>query len=108
MIRRFASTWCAAWLGALVCSAGALAQPADGIAVEQLTVPELEQAFWECDYFATTRGITATPASKCAVVTATLKKVKFQGDYDAMLAWWRDNKDPEHAKLRARWGRQSS
>lgn len=87
---------------ALAATAAIGTEPAtDGaIPVEQLSVADLEQAFWECDYFATTRGIASTPASKCAVVTATLKKVKFKGDYEALLAWWRDNKVTEHARLR--------
>ncbi len=62
-------------------------------------VGELEKAFWACDYIATTRGVLAAPVVTCRYVTDELQKEKFGGDYDRMLAWWRQNKVAEHRKL---------
>jgi len=59
-------------------------------------VADLEKAFWVCDYIATNRGVDHTPADVCAAVTEDLKNEKFQGDFEAMVAWWRDNKVAEH------------
>jgi hypothetical protein len=60
---------------------------------------ELERAFWICDYIATTEGVLAAPIALCATVTHELEQIKFGGDYDRMLAWWRENKPTEFAKL---------
>ena len=34
-----------------------------------------------------------------AIVTENLKATKFKGDFDAMLAWWRQHKVAEHQAL---------
>ena len=62
-------------------------------------LPQLERAFWACDYVETTRGIHATPADLCGTVTDELRNEKFGGSYPAMIAWWRQNKPAEHEKL---------
>ena len=64
-----------------------------------LTGAELEQAFWICDYVATTRGMDATPIDTCVAVTDQLKMQRFGGNFDGMLAWWRQNRLAEHGKL---------
>ena len=63
------------------------------------TVSELESAFWACDYVATTRGVDATPAAICQAVYDEIKTLKFRGDFDELLAWWKQNKPAEHARL---------
>lgn len=74
---------------ALACALGAAhAQP----------TPSLEDAFWACDYIATTRGTGAAPES-CEEIYAELKTVKFDGDFDELLAWWQANKAAAHERI---------
>lgn len=63
--------------------------------------PSLEDAFWACDYVATTRGTAAAPAETCAAVYDELKAVKFDGDFDELLAWWQDGKPAAHERIAA-------
>jgi hypothetical protein len=62
---------------------------------------ELEDIFWHCDYVATTQGMDATPVRECAAATRELRRVKFDGSFHRLLAWWRENKSVEHDKRRA-------
>jgi hypothetical protein len=73
-----------------------MAAPASG-----LSPADLERAFWICDYAATTRPIDAGSAIFCTAVTEDLQKKKFNGDFDAMLAWWQQYKPAEHEALEA-------
>ena len=59
----------------------------------------LEDAFWACDYVATTQGIQATPAGTCRYVTEHLKQVKFGGSFAQFLEWWRANKAAAHRRM---------
>lgn len=63
---------------------------------------ELENAFWACDYIATTRGVLATPAAACRHATESLKHEKFGGSHRAMLEWWRANKVARHREMQHR------
>jgi hypothetical protein len=65
-----------------------------------LPLAQLEEIFWSCDYVATTRGVDATPAAQCAAATRELRRVKFANSFQAMLAWWRENKPVEHDRQR--------
>ena len=67
-----------------------------------VSTAELEEAFWVCDYVATTRGIDATPTERCRALYAELKDTKFGGDFGLLLAWWQQNKAAEHKKLASR------
>ena len=95
------------WACALLMSAGCAtapersAPPADR-AMPQPASPhaELEAIFWACDYVATTLGVDATPAAQCAAATRELRRVKFANSFQAMLAWWRENKPAEHDRQR--------
>ena len=60
---------------------------------------ELESAFWACDYVATPRGVDAAPVAICGAVYDELKTLKFGGDFGELLAWWKQNKLAEHARL---------
>jgi hypothetical protein len=71
--------------------------PAEYVAA--MALPDLEKAFWACDYAATTRGIYATPVQFCAAVMENLKESKFGGSFEDLLAWWRTNKPAEHEAL---------
>lgn len=73
-------------------------------AVLKASVPEppavdLERAFWVCDHAASTRGVDGATGIACGIVTENLKATKFKGDFDAMLAWWRQHKVAEHQAL---------
>lgn len=57
----------------------------------------LEDAFWVCDYVATTRGGGDIPT--CTAVYEALKDRKFAGDFDALVSWWRQNKATQHQIL---------
>ena len=59
----------------------------------------LEAAFWFCDYIATTRGVEATPIAMCSAAYDELKALKFDGDFGALLGWWKQNKVLEHRKV---------
>ena len=60
---------------------------------------DLERAFWICDYTATTRGVSATPVERCGAVYEQLKTTRFEGDFNQLLLWWRENKPTEHQKI---------
>lgn len=72
-----------------------LAAPASQPTGAKLSV--LEEAFWLCDYVATTRG--ASDIATCAAVYEALKDRKFAGDSDALVTWWRQNKAAQHQIL---------
>jgi hypothetical protein len=63
---------------------------------------ELEPAYWACDHAATVSMLDAPSAMYCGQVTEDLLQRRFGGDFDAMLAWWRENKSAQHAALEAR------
>ena len=63
---------------------------------------DLEEAFWVCDYVATTRGVEATPATLCESVYDELKATKFGGEFGLLLTWWQQNKRSEHGRLASR------
>ena len=72
-----------------------LAAPTSQPASSHLSV--LEDAFWVCDYVATTRGGGDIPT--CTAVYEALKDRKFAGDSDALVSWWRQNKAAQHQIL---------
>ena len=75
--------------------------------VAALGAADLEETFWTCDYTATTVGMGATPVDLCSAVYDELKARKFNGDFEQLLYWWRQNKPAEHARQAAgtsRWG----
>lgn len=61
----------------------------------------LEELFWTCDYVATTRGMDATSMHRCAAATRDLRQEKFDGSFERLLEWWRENKVVEHGRRRA-------
>ena len=67
--------------------------------VASVALPDLEEAFWVCDYIATTRGGADTVA--CAAVYEAIKEQKFGGDFDQLLDWWQRNKVARHEALTA-------
>jgi hypothetical protein len=84
-------------LGALGCAA--VPEPAADSGPLDVDMVELEQAFWACDYVATTSGVQATPVAACRYVTEELKVRKFGGSFGQMLEWWRANKPAAHRRI---------
>lgn len=64
-------------------------------------VTELERQFWLCDHAATRTMFDFASAARCSAATEELRKLRFGGDFQAMLAWWRERKAAEHAALDA-------
>jgi hypothetical protein len=64
---------------------------------------EVEEAFWLCDYVSTNVGVRATPMRTCLMVTEALKDEKFDGDFNAFVAWWNENKTVEHERLEKKY-----
>jgi hypothetical protein len=69
-------------------------------ALEQIDEQTIEHAFWDCDARATVEVLPTGDAVLCAMLGDELKQRRFDGDFAAMLDWWRANKQREHA-LRA-------
>lgn len=96
-----------AGIARLACAAFAIAVGAacasperrEGAAAEAADIAALEQAFWYCDYAATTEGVLATPMAACQHATNELKARKFGGSFRAMTAWWQQRKQAEHERL---------
>lgn len=68
--------------------------------IDEASLADLENAFWFCDYVATTEGVVAAPRAACRYVTEEVERRKFDGDFNQFLQWWRDNKATEHARIR--------
>jgi len=93
---------------ALVCNGGSAlaqepqrapsAQPAHLVSVR---LADLEDAFWICDYTATTRRAPAADIATCSAIYDALKERKFGGDFDKLLYWWQQNKVAQHERLGA-------
>lgn len=101
--RRTAAAWIASFaLAAAACDVMAQEYAAPSHpehAPVALELAEVERLFWSCDYVATTRGVDSAPVDLCSAATEALKNTKFGGDFMELLAWWRDSKPAEHARL---------
>ena len=73
------------------------APPTSQLSSARLT--DLENAFWVCDYVATTRGTSEIAA--CTAVYEAVKERKFAGDFEKLVAWWRENKAAQHQNIAA-------
>ena len=89
----------AAVLLATSLAAGSVASSAQTIAATRLPLAELEKSFWTCDRAATINRVDSGTAITCGNLTEALKQRKFNGDFNAMLAWWRQHKEAEHLAL---------
>ena len=65
----------------------------------EILLGDLEKAFWACDFAATNSRVDAGTAMACGNVGEALKLRKFDGDFNALLAWWRQHKEAEHLAL---------
>ena len=59
----------------------------------------LEDAFWACDYVATTHGTAAAPGDACTAVYEEFKATRFDGSFEELVAWWQVNKPDAHARM---------
>ncbi|MBA2548211.1 MAG: hypothetical protein H0V16_07100 [Burkholderiaceae bacterium] len=75
--------------------------PIVDVATSEITsrLAELEKAFWICDYIVTTYGVDGSPVTSCGEAYEELKRAKFNGDFDELVAWWGVNKAEQHAAL---------
>ena len=73
------------------------AAPTSQLSSARLT--DLEHAFWVCDYLATTRGTSDVAA--CTAIYEVVKERKFAGDFEKLVAWWRQNKVAQHRSIAA-------
>ena len=62
-------------------------------------IVNLEKAFWVCDYAGTRGMVDASQGAACIAITDELKRVKFDGDFDQLVAWWKVNKMARHQEL---------
>ena len=69
------------------------------IEVAASDLADLEKSFWICDYAATTYGVDMVDGDACGTVYEGLKRVKFGGDFDALVDWWSEHKATEHEAL---------
>lgn len=88
-----------AMLAVAIGTACATPERVEASAAEAAEIAALEQAFWLCDYAATTEGVLATPMAACQHATNELKARKFGGSFRAMTAWWQQRKQGEHERL---------
>ena len=66
---------------------------ADEAFAENLTPAELKRVYLACDR-ASASGLLATrEAMRCSIVHEELKKRVFDGDFDLMLAWWKEERE---------------
>ncbi|MGE3923442.1 MAG: hypothetical protein AB7G13_10965 [Lautropia sp.] len=75
--------------------------PAAPATLASLTVAELERMFWVCDRMATVSVLDVDRFTSCAATADELKARRFDGDFDKMIDWWRENKAAAHAGLQA-------
>jgi len=73
--------------------------PAD-TAVHVASTDGLENAFWVCDYSGTHGSVAPDYATSCIAITDELKRVKFDGDFDRLVAWWKQHKPAQHEKVK--------
>lgn len=113
-----AAAWAAAGIAMLLASIASEASAQQGVAAEQGAGVQqgpierqvatsasarlderLEMAFWVCDYASTDRSFQPVDAMACSVVTEDLKRRRFNGDFEAMHAWWQRTRVAAHRAL---------
>lgn len=101
MARHSPPAWLRAGLAAVAATVGTGCACAEALpeSPDSHEIAALEQAFWYCDYAATTEGVLATPMAACQHATNELKARKFGGSFRAMTAWWQQRKQAEHERL---------
>ena len=62
----------------------------------------LEARFWRCDFEATQSMVDQATAADCSQATEELRMAKFNGDFNAMLDWWRQHRSVAHRAVQSR------
>jgi hypothetical protein len=60
---------------------------------------DLEHSFWVCDYAGTNTVVDPNQGAACIAITDELKRVKFDGDFDRLVVWWRVHKIARHQEF---------
>lgn len=95
----------AALIFALLACHGVRAQQPMPPAVEAVaaepTLAELERNFWFCDFASTVALLDSGTAVACSISSEEFKQRRFNGDFHALHAYWKQNKEAEYRKLAA-------
>ena len=59
---------------------------------QNLTSAELKRVYLDCDRASSTARLGMHQATQCSVVHEELKQRVFGGNFDQMLAWWREQR----------------
>jgi hypothetical protein len=62
---------------------------------DRLPVAELKAHYLQCERAASRVVLDAGTAANCSLVYEALLQRAFDGDFAALLAWWRENKLPD-------------
>lgn len=111
------NTACRCWIG-VACVVLAASAGADDLSTwrerdqlrahfERLPDRDLEHLFLRCSRESSQGLMGFGEAALCSIGFEALKKRKFGGDFDAMLAWWRLHRD-EPLDAQARLGAQGA
>jgi hypothetical protein len=92
-----------AWASAAVACLAGEPRRAESAAARR-TLADLEVAYWACDHASERDLLDPGTAAACGAAAGELQRRKFNGDFDAMLAWWQRNKSREHRRLDLREG----
>jgi len=98
------NTACRRWIGVACILLAASAGAADDLSIwrerdqlrahfERMPERDLERLFLRCSRDSSERLLGFDEAALCSIGFEALKKRKFGGDFDAMLAWWRLHRD---------------
>jgi hypothetical protein len=60
---------------------------------DHMSEPALATAFLRCDREARTRVLSLDDGARCAMAWDALLRRVFAGDVDALIAWWKANRD---------------
>jgi hypothetical protein len=71
------------------------------VALASNSLAALEEIFWACDYAGTNGAVDAGTGIACIELTRELTMKKFNGDFEAMVAWWQQHKPAQHRALHA-------
>lgn len=62
------------------------------IAAESLTIDALKSAYLACDRETSRNRMEPATASRCIAISSALMERAFDGDFDRLIAWWREEK----------------
>ncbi|KWT76870.1 hypothetical protein APY03_5307 [Variovorax sp. WDL1] len=81
-----------ALMAALPSPAPAQAHAPDRRHLASVSVEALQRTYLECDRVATHTLLDLGSAAHCSMVAEELRQRVFDGDFDRLIAWWREHK----------------